>query len=136
MAAAVPWPSFCRARFTFFRKPGCHPDLFRKHGVDIAIASDFNPGSSPVPSLLLMLNRAVLFPARRNWRRDTQRGSARPRRGSRYAGSRQARRPAIWNISQPAELAYWAGYNPLHTLIHDGTAIDFDAQLVSPGLAA
>ena len=43
---------------------------------------------------------------------------------------------AIWNISQPAELAYWAGYNPLHTLVQGGNRVDFDAQLTSPGLAA
>ncbi len=37
-------------------------DLFRKHKVAIAIATDLNPGTSPLASLLLMLNMAaVLF---------------------------------------------------------------------------
>ncbi|MGZ0247518.1 MAG: hypothetical protein ACKVH1_16420, partial [Alphaproteobacteria bacterium] len=43
---------------------------------------------------------------------------------------------AIWNIDQPAELAYWAGYNPLNTLVHNGAVVDFDSQLIAPGLAA
>ena len=116
-------------------------DLFRKHGVDIAIASDFNPGSSPVPSLLLMLNMSctlfrmtpeeALAGATRNAARAL--GLA-DDRGTLEIGKRADL--AIWNIGQPAELAYWAGYNPLHTLIHDGAAVEFDTQLVSPGLAA
>ena len=115
-------------------------DLFRKHGVDIAIASDFNPGSSPVPSLLLMLNMGcTLF---RMTPEEALAGATRNAakalglaadRGTLAIGKRADL--AVWNISQPAELAYWAGYNPLHTLIHDGTAIDFSAELVSPGLA-
>ena len=27
---------------------------------------------------------------------------------------------AIWNIEQPAELAYWGGYNPIHEVIRGG----------------
>ena len=37
-------------------------DLFRKHKVKIAVATDLNPGTSPLASLLLMLNMsAILF---------------------------------------------------------------------------
>lgn len=116
-------------------------DLFRKHNVPIAIASDFNPGSSPIPSLLLMLNMSctlfrmtpeeALAGATRNAARAL---GLQADRGTLEVGKRADL--AIWNIDQPAELAYWAGYNPLHNLIHDGTAIDFDAQLTAPGLAA
>jgi imidazolonepropionase len=33
-------------------------DLFRQHGVPMAVATDCNPGSSPMTSLLLTLNMA------------------------------------------------------------------------------
>lgn len=116
-------------------------DLFRKHNVPIAIASDFNPGSSPIPSLLLMLNMSctlfrmtpeeALAGATRNAARAL---GLQADRGTLEAGKRADL--AIWNIGQPAELAYWAGYNPLHTLVHDGARVDFDTQLTAPGLAA
>ena len=142
MAAAGTVAVVLPGAFYILRETQLPPiDLFRKHGVDIAIASDFNPGSSPVPSLLLMLNMScTLF---RMTPEEALAGATRNAakalglaadRGTLEVGKRADL--AIWNISQPAELAYWAGYNPLHTLIHDGIAIDFDAQLVSPGLAA
>lgn len=116
-------------------------DLFRKHNVPIAIASDFNPGSSPIPSLLLMLNMSctlfrmtpeeALAGATRNAARAL---GLQADRGTLEAGKRADL--AVWNIGQPAELAYWAGYNPLHSLIHDGADINFDTQLTAPGRAA
>ena len=116
-------------------------DLFRKHNVPIAIASDFNPGSSPIPSLLLMLNMScTLF---RMTPEEALAGATRHAanalgleadRGTLAVGKRADL--AIWNINQPAELAYWAGYNPLHTLVHDGAVVDFNTQLIAPGLAA
>ena len=49
--------------FYFIRETHKPPiDLFRKHGVPIAIATDANPGSSPLTSLLLAMNMgATLF---------------------------------------------------------------------------
>jgi imidazolonepropionase len=116
-------------------------DLFRKHNVPIAIASDFNPGSSPIPSLLLMLNMSctlfrmtpeeALAGATRNAARAL---GLQADRGTLEVGKRADL--AVWNIGQPAELAYWAGYNPLHTLVHDGAVVDFATELTAPGLAA
>ncbi|MBT5649006.1 MAG: imidazolonepropionase [Rhodospirillaceae bacterium] len=116
-------------------------DLFRKHNVPIAIASDFNPGSSPIPSLLLMLNMScTLF---RMTPEEALAGATRHAanalgleadRGTLAVGKRADL--AIWNINQPAEIAYWAGYNPLHILVHDGAVVDFNTQLIAPGLAA
>ena len=116
-------------------------DLFRKHNVPIAIASDFNPGSSPIPSLLLMLNMSCTL-----FRMTPEEALAGATRNSACALGLQADRGtlevgkradlAIWNIDQPAELAYWAGYNPLNTLVHNGAVVDFDTQLIAPGLAA
>ena len=116
-------------------------DLFRKHNVPIAIASDFNPGSSPIPSLLLMLNMSCTL-----FRMTPEEALAGATRNAACALGLQADRGtlevgkradlAIWNIDQPAELAYWAGYNPLNTLVHNGAVVDFDTQLIAPGLAA
>jgi len=49
--------------FYFLRETRLPPvDLLRRHGVPIAVASDFNPGSSPLLSLRLAMNMAcVLF---------------------------------------------------------------------------
>jgi imidazolonepropionase len=116
-------------------------DLFRKHNVPIAIASDFNPGSSPIPSLLLMLNMSCTL-----FRMTPEEALAGATRNAACALGLQADRGtlevgkradlAVWNIGQPAELAYWAGYNPLNTLVHNGVVVDFDSELTAPGLAA
>lgn len=102
-------------------------DLFRKHGVDIAIATDFNPGSSPVLSLLLMLNMScVLFRltpeealagVTRNAARALGLGSD---RGTLETGKRADF--VVWDIGQPAELSYWAGYNPAREIVRNGDA--------------
>ena len=48
--------------FYFLRETQKPPvDLLRKHGVPIAIASDSNPGTSPLTSLLLTMNMAATF---------------------------------------------------------------------------
>ena len=103
-------------------------DLFRKYGVAMAIASDFNPGSSPIPSLLLMLNMActlfrmtpeeALSGTTRNAAKALGRADD---RGTLEIGKRADL--AIWNIEQPAELSYWGGYNPLHTVVCDGHSV-------------
>ena len=43
---------------------------------------------------------------------------------------------AVWNIEQPAELSYWAAYNPLDMLIQGGTVVDFEKDLTLPGVMA
>lgn len=100
-------------------------EAFREHGVPIAIASDFNPGSSPVPSLFLMLNMAaILFRltpeealagVTRNAARALGLGDD---RGTLEAGKRADF--ALWDIGQPAELVYWAAYAPLTGVVKDG----------------
>jgi imidazolonepropionase len=100
-------------------------DLFRKHNVEIAIGTDFNPGSSPIPSLLLMLNLGcTLFRLTpEEALTGVTRAAARALgllddRGTLTVGKRCDL--AIWNIEQPAELAYWGGYNPIHEVIRGG----------------
>ncbi len=48
--------------FYFLKETQCPPvALFREHQVPIALATDYNPGSSPVDSLLLVLNMACVM---------------------------------------------------------------------------
>jgi len=101
-------------------------DLFRKHGVPMALATDINPGSSPLNSLLLTLNMAcTLF---RMTPEEALRGVTRNAAlalGMDYTGvlaPGQRADMAVWDIKHPAELSYRIGFNPLHQRVFGGTA--------------
>ncbi len=96
----------------------------RAHGVPMALATDCNPGSSPMTSLLLAMNMAcTLF---RMTPQEALAGVTRHAaaalgvadRGQIAAGHRADL--AIWNVRTPAELAYRIGFNPLHSSIFGG----------------
>lgn len=99
--------------------------LLRKHGVPIAISTDHNPGTSPVTSLLLMMNMAcTLF---RMTVPEVLAGvtvhaaralGAADRHGLLAAG-REANF-ALWAVDSPSELAYWFGRNPLAAVVRQG----------------
>lgn len=101
-------------------------ELLRKHGVPMALATDINPGSSPLNSLLLTLNMAcTLFrmtpeEALRGVTQNAARALGLTDTGIIAAGMRAEL--AVWDIKQPAELAYRIGFNPLHTRIFGGSA--------------
>jgi imidazolonepropionase len=104
--------------FYFLREKQLPPvDALRKAGVPIAIASDNNPGSSPVTSLLLMLNMAAtLF---RMTPEEALSGVTRAAASALGLGTShgtlemgKAADFAIFQIARPAELAYRIGYNP------------------------
>lgn len=94
----------------------------RAAGVRVAIATDCNPGTSPLTSLLLTMNMAcTLF---RLTAEEALAGATREAAhalglqndlGTIAAGKRAE--IAIWNAAQPAELCYRIGFNPLHQLI-------------------
>ncbi|MEX3007407.1 imidazolonepropionase [Hoeflea sp. TYP-13] len=92
-------------------------DLFRKHGVGMAVATDCNPGSSPVTSLLLSMNMAcTLFrmtpeEALAGATREAARALGLTNSGTIEPGKRSEL--AVWNVAHPAELSYRIGYNPL-----------------------
>jgi imidazolonepropionase len=98
---------------------------FRDSGVPIAIATDCNPGSAPVFSLLLMLNMAcILF---RLTPEEALAGVTRnaalalglaDERGTLEPGKRADL--AVWRITRPADLAYRIGFNPLVHRVKDG----------------
>ncbi|MDZ4310910.1 MAG: imidazolonepropionase [Cypionkella sp.] len=98
--------------------------LLRKHNVPMAVATDMNPGSSPMSSLLLAMNMAcTLFrmtPAEAFAGATTHAARALnlPTHGTLAPG--QTADLAIWNAQHPAELAYRIGFNPLHQRIIGG----------------
>jgi imidazolonepropionase len=101
-------------------------DLMRKHGLSMALASDSNPGSSPMGSLLLALNMAcTLFRMTpvEALAGVTCHGAAalgmQDEIGSVEVG--KACDLAIWDIDHPAELSYTIGLNRLHMRVWNGT---------------
>ncbi|MGY9011102.1 MAG: imidazolonepropionase [Rhodobacterales bacterium] len=100
--------------------------LLRKHGVPMAIATDVNPGSSPLNSLLLALNMGctlfrmtpeeVLVGAMQNAAHALGLTDVGMIKVGMHAEL------AVWDIKHPAELAYRIGFNPLHTRIFGGTS--------------
>ena len=99
--------------------------LFRRHGVPMAIATDCNPGSSPTTHLPLMLNMACtlfrLTPAEALL--GVTRHAARALGLQAGIGTVEAGKRAdlcLWDVEQPAELAYAIGSSPLARRFHDG----------------
>jgi imidazolonepropionase len=102
-------------------------EAFRRHGTKIAIATDSNPGTSPITSLLLTMNMgATLFrltideliagvtreAARALGKLDSV-GTLAPGKWCDLA---------IWNIERPAELVYRIGFNPLEQRVFRGAS--------------
>ncbi len=108
-------------------------DALRRAGIEIAIATDFNPGSSPTPSLLLALNMAttlfrltpeealsgITWVAARALGLDGDRGTI-------EVGKRADL--AFWDIEQPAELSYWFGVNPCAGIMRLGNFEGLDGS--------
>ena len=114
--------------FYFLRETKLPPvaDL-RRHGVAMALATDANPGSSPLTSLLLAMNMGctlfgltaqealagVTREAARALGLAAERGTITPGKVADLA---------IWNVETPAELAYTIGFNPLYQVVRAGQA--------------
>jgi len=97
---------------------------FRDHGVPMALATDCNPGSSPLTSLLLTMNmgctlfRMTPLEALLGVTAHAAQALGARDRGRIIAGLRADL--AVWDVEAPAELAYRIGFNPLHTRIFGG----------------
>jgi imidazolonepropionase len=104
--------------FYFLREKQLPPiAALRRHGVPIALATDHNPGSSPLSSPLLVLNMAcTLFgltpeEALAGMTRNAARAlGLQASHGTLEVGKRADL--ALWEIGAPAELAYAFGANP------------------------
>ena len=103
-------------------------DLFRRHGVQMAIATDCNPGSAPVTSLLLMLNMACTFfrltpeEALTGVTRNAAAALGLEDECGRLALGLSADF-ALWDIAVPAELSYRIGFNPCAGVVRAGQAV-------------
>ena len=111
--------------FYFIRETQVPPiAIFRSHGVPMALATDCNPGSSPLTSLLLTMNMAcTLFrmtpdEVLRGVTVNAARALGLTDAGAIAPGMRADL--AVWNVETPAELSYRIGFNPLHARIFGG----------------
>jgi len=114
--------------FYFLREKQLPPiEAMRRAGLAIAIVSDSNPGSSPAASLLLMLNMAATL-----FRLTPEEALAGVTRAAAAALGLSASHGtlevgkvadfAIFDIGQPAELAYRIGANPCVGRVRGGRA--------------
>jgi imidazolonepropionase len=114
--------------FYFIREQQIPPiAAMRRHGVPIALATDSNPGTSPLTSLLLTMNMgATLFRLTVDeCIAAVTREAARALGLFDLTGSLDAGKScdlAIWDIERPAELVYRIGFNPLHARVWRGAS--------------
>ncbi len=99
----------------------------REHGVPIAVATDCNPGTSPLlsmPAAMSLASRLFgLTPEEClvGTTRNAARALGLNDRGTLEVGKRAD--IAIWRVNHPRDLSYWVGSNPLDSLIVGG--LDF-----------
>jgi len=99
-------------------------DSLRRHAVPIAVATDLNPGTSPLQSLRLAMSLACTH--FRLTPEESLRGAT--INGARALGLHDRGRlvPGLradfvqWNISHPAELAYWLAGDLAHAVVIGG----------------
>lgn len=115
--------------FYFLRESRVPPvHLLRRYGVPMAVSTDCNPGTSPVGSLLLMLNMACTL-----FRMTPEEALAGATRNAALAlglaeraGTLEEGMDAdfvLWEISEPAELAYGIAFNPCRQVVRHGLVV-------------
>jgi imidazolonepropionase len=126
MAASGTVATLLPGAYYFIRETQLPPiAALRAAGVPIALATDCNPGTSPLTSLLLVLNMgATLFRLTVDeCLRAVTRNAALALGLGAEIGTLEAGKScdlAIWDIERPAELVYRMGYNPLYSRIWKG----------------
>jgi len=126
MAAAGTVAVLLPGAFYYLREAQLPPiEALRRHRVPMALASDCNPGSSPIASLTLMLNMACTFfrltpeEALAGVTRHAARALGMSDRGVLAPGMRADL--ALWDIASPAELAYQVRGNACIGVWHGGS---------------
>jgi imidazolonepropionase len=126
MARAGTVATLLPGAYYFVRETKLPPvEALRAAGVPIALATDCNPGTSPLTSLLLVMNMgATLF---RLTVDECLAGvtceAARALGLADEIGTIEVGKScdlAIWDVDRPAELVYRMGYNPLHARVWRG----------------
>jgi imidazolonepropionase len=126
MAAAGTVAVLLPGAWYFLRETQAPPvAALRQAGVPLAVATDCNPGTSPLSSLLLAMNMACTL-----WRltpREALQGATvnaaralglQDQIGTLEVGKRADF--ALWDITRPAELAYAIGFNPCQAVVNGG----------------
>ena len=127
MAKAGTVATLLPGAFYFVRETKLPPiEALRAAGVPIAIATDCNPGTSPLTSLLLAMNMAAtLFRLTvEECLLGVTRNAARALGLLQEIGTLEAGKAcdlAIWDVERPAELVYRMGFNPLHARVWSGS---------------
>lgn len=97
---------------------------FRAHNVPMALATDCNPGSSPITSLLLTMNMGcTLFrmtPEEALAGVTTQAARALGLTDCGAVAPGMRADLTVWDVDHPAELAYRIGFNPLYSRMFKG----------------
>lgn len=120
MAAAGVVAVLLPGAFLMLRETQLPPvELLRRHGVEMAVATDCNPGTSPVTSMTAALNLACV-----QFRLTPEEALAGATRVAAKAvglgdevGTIEAGKAAdlaVWDVERPAELCYWLGKPLLH----------------------
>jgi imidazolonepropionase len=126
MAMAGTVATLLPGAYYFVRETKLPPiQALRDAGVPIALATDCNPGTSPLTSLLLVMNMgATLFRLTvEECLAGVTREAARALGLQGEIGTIEPGKScdlAIWNVERPAELVYRMGLNPLHARIWKG----------------
>ena len=129
MRAAGTVATLLPGAYYFMRETKAPPiAALRQAGVAMALASDCNPGTSPITSLLAVMNMAATL-----FRMTVDecllgvtRHAARALGLSADIGTLEAGKScdlAIWSIDDPAELVYYLGKSPLHARVFQGQII-------------
>lgn len=106
-------------------------DLFRKHNVPMAVATDHNPGTSPTLSPLLMLNMActIFRLTPEEALAGVTKHAARALGLQNDLGTLETGKAAdivLWDAAHPRELCYYFGRNPVYGAIVGGDWHSFD----------
>jgi imidazolonepropionase len=126
MARAGTVATLLPGAYYFVRETRLPPiEVLRARGVAMALATDCNPGTAPLTSLLLVMNMAAtLFRMTvPECLAGVTRNGARALGLHGETGTLEAGKwcdLAIWDIERPAELVYWMGRNPLHARVWRG----------------
>jgi imidazolonepropionase len=116
------------ANYTLFEVKKPPVDLFRRHGVPMALATNNNPSSSPclmptmIMSLATTLFRLTAEEAVAGFTREAARAlDLLHDRGTLSLGKRADL--ALWNVAHPAELPYRIADSPIRAVIRGGAEV-------------
>ncbi len=125
MAAAGSVAVLLPGAFHVLRETQLPPlDLLRAHGVPMAVATDLNPGTSPLQSLRLAMSLACTH--FRLTPEEALRGATVHAAAALGLADRGRLQPGLradiaqWSLGHPSELVYWLGGSPLRRLVAGG----------------